>query len=61
MSVFLYNICMHYLIDVDECHGSDLNDCDDDNGECNNTDGGYTCHCASGSIGDGFTCTGKEM
>jgi len=27
--------------------------------DCNNTEGGFTCTCQNGYIGDGFNCTGK--
>ena len=41
-------------IDIDECATSD-NDCDV-NATCTNNEGGYTCECQTGFIGDGNTC-----
>ena len=43
--------------DVDECTtGTD--DCDD-NAECTNNDGSFSCSCNNGWTGDGKTCDGK--
>lgn len=30
----------------------------DQNADCENTDGSFTCNCQSGYTGDGITCTG---
>lgn len=43
-----------------------MNECEDgthncdENATCTNTDGSYTCSCASGYSGDGITCNGLE-
>ena len=42
--------------DIDEC-ASGSNDCDE-NADCTNTDGSYTCSCQPGFSGDGITCNG---
>ena len=42
-------------IDFDEC-ASGLNDCHND-ATCNNTEGGFTCECKAGYIGNGTDCT----
>ena len=41
--------------DVDECM-LELDDCDQD-AECTNTIGNYTCACNTGFTGDGFSCS----
>jgi len=41
--------------DVDECT-KQLDNCDE-NAQCTNTDGGFTCECNAGFSGDGVTCT----
>ena len=43
--------------DIDECE--DGTDSCDENADCTNTDGGYTCSCLSGYSGDGMSCIGK--
>ncbi|XP_063713010.1 uncharacterized protein LOC134841143 isoform X2 [Symsagittifera roscoffensis] len=47
--------------DIDECSetdsdGDELHECDQ-NGVCENTDGGYNCSCKTGFRGDGFNCS----
>ena len=42
--------------DVDEC-SSESSPCDN-NADCTNSDGSYTCTCKQGFIGDGESCTG---
>ena len=49
-----YHFC---TADVNECTSHD--DICHDNAACQNTQGGYTCSCNHGYIGDGFSCTGK--
>ena len=45
-----------FISDNDECSG--LNNCDQ-NANCTNTDGSYTCECNEGYAGDGFECSSK--
>ena len=46
------------LADVDECTtGTD--DCED-NAECTNNDGSFSCSCNNGWTGDGKTCTNGD-
>ncbi len=42
------------LSDINECVG---NPCDD-NADCVDTPGSFTCTCRDGFTGDGFTCEG---
>ena len=46
-----------FLLEIDECSKSSLNNCDK-NAVCTNTAGSFTCACKSGFSGDGKTCTG---
>lgn len=47
-----------YTVDMDECAlGSDC----DENANCQNTDGSYTCTCLYPFTGDGKSCTGKQQ
>lgn len=43
-------------LDIDEC-SSDTSPCDQ-NADCNNSDGSYSCACKRGFSGDGVACTG---
>ena len=53
------NIWLIYLSpDVNEC-SADSKPCDD-NADCSNTEGSYSCRCKSGFIGNGTTCEGSE-
>ena len=45
------------ITDIDEC-AAGIDGCDE-NANCTNTDGSYTCSCLSGYSGDGVTCVGK--
>ena len=36
-------------MEIDDCHND---------GYCTNTKGSYTCHCNTGYIGNGTTCSG---
>ena len=47
----------HPTTDIDEC-AAGTDGCDE-NANCTNTDGSYTCSCLSGYSGDGVTCVGK--
>ncbi len=45
--------------DINEClDGTD--ECDE-NADCIDTEGSYTCTCRRGYAGDGFTCIGEYM
>ena len=44
-------------VDIDECLMG-LDNCDE-NARCNDTEGGFTCTCLDGFVGDGFTCSGR--
>ena len=59
-SIFIIHntyVSLSYNKDIDECtNGS--NDCDE-NADCSNTDGSYTCSCQSGFSGDGMNCSGQ--
>ena len=48
----------HIWLDIDECQTGD-NNCHNGYATCSNTEGGFTCACNSGYIGDGVTCQGK--
>ena len=50
---------LHFLFstDINECE--DGTDSCDENADCTNTDGSYTCACSSGFSGDGLSCDGK--
>ena len=43
--------------DVNEC-SADSNPCDD-NADCSNTEGSYSCRCKLGFTGNGTTCQGS--
>ena len=47
-----------YLLDVDECANSTLNNCHAD-AICTNNNGSFTCTCVRGYNGDGVTCSGS--
>ena len=48
---------IYFLLDVDEC-SADSKPCDD-NADCFNTEGSYSCRCKLGFTGDGTTCQGS--
>lgn len=49
-----------YLLDIDECTNSTMNNCDPNNGNCTNTEGGFNCSCNAGYSGDGITCISES-
>ena len=51
-------MCVVLHADVNECESNDSNNCDE-NAQCTNTDGSYTCSCNPGYSGDGVSCTSK--
>ena len=50
----MFRILRHLYID--ECSG-DSSPCDE-NADCTNSDGSYSCTCKQGFTGDGTICTG---
>ena len=53
------NLSYHplYLTDINECENGDDN-CNE-NANCTNTEGSFTCSCNPGYTGDGVNCTSK--
>ena len=49
---------IYFSPDVNEC-SADSKPCDD-NADCSNTEGSYSCRCKSGFTGNGKTCQGSE-
>ena len=49
-------LTLFFTSDIDECQASDL--CDE-NADCINTNGSYTCTCKLGFTGNGFSCRGR--
>lgn len=47
-----------YCLDIDEC-GTNMNDCNPENGTCTNTEGSFNCTCNVGYGGDGINCTSE--
>lgn len=54
----LYKLCC--ILDVDEC-ATFMNNCDQLNGICNNTEGSFECSCSAGYSGDGITCSSESI
>ena len=46
------------ITDTDEC-SADSKPCDE-NADCTNSEGSYSCTCKQGFTGDGTTCEGKR-
>ena len=55
---FYFLIFVINCLDIDECLES-LDNCDINNGNCNNTIGSFICTCVSGFSGDGTNCSSK--
>ena len=53
----LHLVCVVHT-DINECESNDSNNCDE-NAQCTNTEGSYTCSCNTGYTGDGVICTSK--
>ena len=51
-------MCVVLHADINECESNDSDNCDE-NAQCTNTDGSFTCTCNSGYSGDGVSCTSK--
>ena len=51
-------IINRYFADINECN---RRPCDANYGICTNTPGSFTCTCATGYFGDGFTCRGNKV
>ena len=47
------------VADVNECNAGTAS-CNE-NAECANTDGSYTCACPAGYAGDGALCVGRDV
>ena len=54
------NVLFHFASDIDECRSPTENTCSEvADAACNNTDGGYTCVCEDGYMGNGYvSCEG---
>ena len=59
-ALILKYVCCYILPDIDECLRSDTNNCDE-NAQCLDTRGSYTCQCNEGfqMNDDTGVCTGK--
>ena len=55
--LYLYQ-CVMISLDVDECENVTLNNCDE-NADCLDTEGSFTCICREGYTGSGVDCQGK--
>ena len=51
-------MCVVLHADINECESNDSDNCDE-NAQCTNTNGSFTCTCNSGYSGDGVSCTSK--
>ena len=56
MSLVFTTLC--YISDINEC--VEQSPCDE-NAQCANTPGSFTCACNEGYSGDGMTCTGQNF
>ena len=58
-SIFEIICTLHLNIDIDEC-ARGIHSCSP-LAVCSNTPGSYNCTCSSGTMGDGFTCSGITL
>ncbi len=58
VSVNVLNFPASLISDIDECDEI-LDNCAEDNAECTNTIGSFTCACDPGYSGDGTVCMGE--
>ena len=49
--------CLLFLADIDECNTDNDNSYCDENAQCTNTEGSFTCSCHPGYTGDGTECS----
>ena len=49
---------LFFHVDINECESDNSNNCDE-NAQCTNTEGSYTCTCNPGYTGDGIICASK--
>ena len=49
---------LFFHVDINECESDDSNNCDE-NAQCTNTVGSYSCACNPGYTGDGVICASK--
>jgi len=50
----------HLHTDINECEDDELNNCNE-NANCTNAEGSFTCSCNPGYTGDGVNCTSKLL
>lgn len=53
-----YDTSLENCVDIDECSGTNI--CDE-NAECTNEPGGYTCRCRNGFTGNGHQCQSSHQ
>ena len=54
-----FRVFITFFSDIDEC-STERNPCDE-NAECSNTVGSYSCACKAGFTGNGTTCQGSFL
>ena len=54
---FIYKLCIQ-ILDIDEC-STEPSPCDQ-NADCTNSDGSYSCTCKPGFAGNGTACEGRK-
>ena len=65
---YIIIVCVQCIVLLLSCHSyTDVNECEvgldncNENAACSNTERSFTCSCLPGYIGDGRSCTGKEL